>query len=85
MVSVFFGIFILVILVGFSSGIEKGVKSQFEEDATNRIAIRTRRTTKEYKGLNPGRLIQLRNNDFEEFNEKYMDNLEDNYFIMVKL
>jgi putative ABC transport system permease protein len=76
MVSVFFGIFILVILVGFSSGIEKGVKSQFEEDATNRIAIRTRRTTKEYKGLNPGRLIQLRNNDFEEFNEKYMDNLD---------
>lgn len=76
MVSVFFGIFILVILVGFSSGIEKGVKSQFEEDATNRIAIRTRRTTKEYKGLNPGRLIQLRNNDFEEFNEKYEENLE---------
>ena len=76
MISVFFGIFILVILVGFSSGIEKGVKSQFEEDATNRIAIRTRRTTKEYKGLNPGRLIQLRNNDFEEFNEKYTDNIE---------
>jgi putative ABC transport system permease protein len=76
MVSVFFGIFILVILVGFSSGIEKGVKSQFEEDATNRIAIRTRRTTKQYKGLNPGRLIQLRNNDFEEFNEKYTDNIE---------
>jgi len=76
MVSVFFGIFILVILIGFSSGIEKGVKSQFEEDATNRIAIRTRRTTKEYKGLNPGRLIQLRNNDFEELNEKYDENLE---------
>jgi len=76
MVSVFFGIFILVILVGFSSGIEKGVKSQFEEDATNRISIRTRRTTKEYKGLNPGRLIQLRNSDFEEINEKYEDNIE---------
>ncbi len=76
MVSVFFGIFILVILVGFSSGIEKGVKSQFEEDATNRIAIRTRRTTKEYKGLNPGRLIQLRNGDFEEFNEKYKNYIE---------
>lgn len=76
MVSVFFGIFILVILVGFSSGIEKGVKSQFEEDATNRISIRTRRTTKEYKGLNPGRQIQLRNSDFEEINEKYEDNIE---------
>jgi putative ABC transport system permease protein len=76
MVSVFFGIFILVILVGFSSGIEKGVKSQFEEDATNRISIRTRRTTKSYKGLNPGRLIQLRNNDFNEINEKYEENIE---------
>jgi len=76
MVSVFFGIFILVILVGFSSGIEKGVKSQFEEDATNRISIHTRRTTKEYKGLNPGRQIQLRNSDFEEFNEKYEESIE---------
>ena len=76
MISVFFGIFILVILVGFSSGIEKGVKSQFEEDATNRIAIRTGRTTKEYKGLNPGRRIQLRNKDYEGFNEKYKENIE---------
>jgi putative ABC transport system permease protein len=41
MISVFFGIFILVILVGCCSGIEKGVKSLFEEDATNRFAIRT--------------------------------------------
>ena len=65
MVSVFFGIFILVILVGFSSGIEKGVKSQFEEDATNRITIRTRRTTKSYKGLNPGRYIQMKNDNFD--------------------
>jgi putative ABC transport system permease protein len=76
MVSVFFGIFILVILVGFSSGIEKGVKSQFEQDATNRISIHTRTTTKAYKGLNPGRQIQLRNSDFEEFNVKYDDALE---------
>jgi putative ABC transport system permease protein len=76
MISVFFGIFILVILVGFSSGIEKGVKSQFEEDATNKISIRTGRTTKEFKGLNPGRIIQLRNKDYEEFNEKYKENIE---------
>ncbi|MGV6828257.1 MAG: ABC transporter permease [Flavobacteriales bacterium] len=76
MVSVFFGIFILVILVGFSSGIEKGVHSQFEQDATNRIAVRTRITTKEFKGLNPGRKIQLRNRDFEGINQKYEADLE---------
>ena len=31
------GIFILVVLLGFSSGIQNGVKSQFEKDATNQI------------------------------------------------
>lgn len=74
--SVTSGIFILVILLGFSSGIQKGVKTQFEQDATNRISVRTRVTTKSYKGLNPGRFIQLRNNDFEEINTKYSDKLE---------
>ena len=74
--SVASGIFILVILLGFSSGIQKGVKSQFEQDATNRIAVRTRVTTKGYKGLNPGRRIQLRNDDFTEINDKYEEQLE---------
>ncbi len=74
--SVASGIFILVILLGFSSGIQKGVKTQFEQDATNSIRIGTRVTTKGYKGLNPGRRIQLRNADFEELNRKYGDKLE---------
>lgn len=74
--SVASGIFILVILLGFNSGIEKGVKSQFEQDATNRIAIWTGVTTKEYKGLNPGRFIQMRNGDYEETSLKYEDNIE---------
>ena len=76
MISVFFGIFILVILLGFSSGIKNGVRNEFEQDATNRISIWTGVTTKEFKGLNPGRRIQLRNSDFEEINTKYDDDLE---------
>ncbi len=74
--SVASGIFILVILLGFNSGIEKGVKSQFEQDATNRIAIRTGVTTKGYKGLNPGRFIQMRNSDFNETSLKYQEDIE---------
>jgi putative ABC transport system permease protein len=74
--SVASGIFILVILLGFSSGIQKGVKSQFEEDATNRISVWTGTTTKGYKGLNPGRYIQLKNSDHEEISRKYNDDLE---------
>lgn len=74
--SVASGIFILVILLGFSSGIQKGVKSQFEQDATNRISVWTGVTTKGYKGLNPGRFIQMKNEDFSEISRKYEDNLE---------
>lgn len=74
--SVASGIFILIILLGFSSGIQNGVKSQFEQDATNRISVRTRVTTKQYKGLNPGRRIQLRNEDFRDINTKYDTQLE---------
>ena len=74
--SVASGIFILVILLGFSKGIENGVRSQFEQDATNEISIWTNRTTKGYKGLNPGRYIQLTNESYNAVVNKYGDYLE---------
>lgn len=74
--SVASGIFILVILLGFSKGIENGVKSEFERDATNMITIWTGVTTKGYKGLNPGRYIQMKNENFDLISEKYKDNIE---------
>lgn len=74
--SVASGIFILVILLGFSSGIQKGVKSQFEQDATNRISVWTGRTTKGYKGMNPGRIIQMKNEDYRDISNKYEDEIE---------
>lgn len=74
--SVASGIFILVILLGFSSGIENGVTSQFQQDAKNEINIRTRQTTKGYKGLNPGRNIQLKDEDFALISDTYDEYLE---------
>ena len=74
--SVASGIFILVILLGFSSGIENGVTSEFQQDATNEISVRTRRTTKGYKGLNPGRYIQLKDSDFDDISRDYKSSLE---------
>lgn len=74
--SVASGIFILVILLGFSEGIANGVKSQFEQDATNRVSVWTGVTTKGYKGLNPGRYIQLKNSTFEAVENEYDDYLE---------
>ncbi|WP_111685000.1 ABC transporter permease [Winogradskyella tangerina] len=74
--SVASGIFILVILLGFSKGIENGVRTQFEQDATNEISIWTNVTSKEYKGLNPGRRIQLTTESFDAVVNKYGDYLE---------
>jgi putative ABC transport system permease protein len=74
--SVASGIFILVVLLGFSKGIENGVRSQFEQDATNRISVWTGVTTKGYKGLNPGRYVQMKNSSFEAVENKYDEYLD---------
>ncbi len=74
--SVASGIFILVILLGFSSGIQNGIKSEFQQDATNLIGVWTGVTTKEHKGLNPGRYIQLKNDDFNNISKRYEDQIE---------
>lgn len=74
--SVASGIFILVILLGFSTGIQKGVKTQFAQDAESRVSVWTGVTTKEYKGLNPGRRIQMHNSDYENLNSKFDEAIE---------
>ncbi len=63
--SVASGIFILVILLGFGQGMQNGIEAEFKEDAATSIWVWPRRTTIEYKGLNPGRRIQLRNENFD--------------------
>ncbi len=63
--SVASGIFILVILLGFGQGMQNGIEAEFKTDAATSIWVWPRRTTMEYKGLNPGRQIQLRNKDYD--------------------
>jgi len=74
--SVASGIFILVILLGFSTGIQKGIKTQFARDAESRVNVWTGITTKEFNGLNPGRRIQMHNSDYENLSAKYEDAIE---------
>ena len=74
--SVASGIFILVVLLGFGRGMENGIRKEFERDASNRIIVWTQLTSKEYKGLNPGRRIQMKNNNFNYIEGKYADELE---------
>ncbi|WP_414000089.1 ABC transporter permease [Flavobacterium sp. W1B] len=75
-VSVASGIFILVILLGAGKGLQNGIERQFENDANGLISVWTGTTSKEYKGLNPGRQIQLRNSDYDVAVQKFDDKLE---------
>ncbi len=74
--SVASGIFILVILLGFGQGMQNGIAKEFEADASNRVWVWTQVTTKEYKGLNPGRQIQLRNGDYDFVDAQFADDID---------
>lgn len=74
--SVASGIFILVVLLGIGEGMRNGISQEFEQDAANILYIWTGMTSKEYKGMNPGRRIQLKNEDFESTVNTHRDELE---------
>jgi len=76
--SVASGIFILVILLGIGEGMKNGISREFEQDASNLIFVWTNVTTKEYKGLNPGRRIQMEQEDYLTTVAKNKDKLEYN-------
>lgn len=75
-ISVASGIFILVILLGAGKGLQNGIAKQFERDAEGIIEVWTGTTTKEYKGLNPGREVQFRNSDYDLAVTKFSDKLD---------
>ena len=74
--SVASGIFILVILLGFGQGMQNGIAQEFESDAATSVWIWTQTTQKEYIGLNPGRQIQFRNEDYTTIVDKMDLNIE---------
>ena len=74
--SVASGIFILVILLGFGQGMRNGIAYEFEEDASTSVWVWPGVTTKEFKGLNPGRRIQLRNENFDNWVAMNSDYIE---------
>ena len=75
-ISVASGIFILVILLGAGKGLQNGIEKQFERDAAGTIEVWSGTTTKEFKGLNPGRQVQLRNSDYSQSVQKFEDKLD---------
>lgn len=62
--SVAWGIFMLVILLGSGTGLENGVKRDFEGDAVNSIWIYQGQTSMPFQGMKAGRRIQFTNEDY---------------------
>ena len=62
--SVFWGIFILIILLGAGKGLERGVMHNFS-DAKNAVYFWSGQTSIATNGLNIGRNIELKNDDME--------------------
>ncbi len=69
--SVAWGIFMLIILLGAGNGIENGVQTEFEGDAINTIWIWPGRTSIPYEGLQPGRFVQLTNDDYDHISRNF--------------
>jgi putative ABC transport system permease protein len=63
--SVAWGIFMLVVLLGSGTGLENGVKKDFEGDAINSIWIYQGQTSVPFQGMKVGRNIKFTNEDYD--------------------
>jgi putative ABC transport system permease protein len=63
--SVAWGTFMLVLLLGAGRGLENGVAWEFRDDAVNSIWLFTGRTSIPFAGRGPGREVRFDNEDFD--------------------
>jgi putative ABC transport system permease protein len=71
--GVFWGIFILVILLAASNGLENGIRKGFDGIATNTMFMWTQTTSKAYKGLPKTRRYDFKNSDVDALKQKFPD------------
>jgi putative ABC transport system permease protein len=57
--GVFWGIFMLMVMLGSGTGLSNGVEAGFSDGATNSFFIWSQRPSKPYRGLLPGRELHL--------------------------
>ena len=83
--SVFWGIFMLIILLGAGFGLENAAKGSFTRGAVNSMWIMSGTTSMSYKGMKPGRSISFQDKDFTEtsrMNEEEVDHITSRFTIM---
>lgn len=63
--GVFWGIFMIVLMLGIGNGLQKGVTNQFKGTATNSFFIWGSKTSMPYMGMKAGRYVQMKNEHIE--------------------
>ena len=71
--GIFWGIFLLMVMLGSGSGLHNGIMQDFGNGATNSFFIWTQRTQKPYAGMPAGRRIQLTNADVQAIRDKVLE------------
>ncbi|MCL6295391.1 ABC transporter permease [Jejuia spongiicola] len=74
--TVAFAILLFTILFGIANGLKNTFAEAFVDDANNSIFIRSGRTTKAHKGLQAGRRIQFKNEDFDYVKDDFGNKVE---------
>ncbi len=68
-VGVFWGVLMLMVMVGFGGGLERGVKRDMGGLHTNSIYVWGNKTALPFEGLTPGRYVQLKSSDALELSQ----------------
>lgn len=68
--GVFWGIFMLVLLLGAGRGLENGIKNAFGNLAKNSMFVWGRKTALPYKGIKAGKYVAFTNQDMESIKKE---------------
>ncbi len=82
MISVAWGILVLVSLFGLGVGLDHGMKKNFARDATNAVWVMANKTSVPHGGYDVGRIIKFENADYEAAkNVEGIDHLSAEHYI----
>ncbi|MDB4957681.1 MAG: hypothetical protein JWO36_5250 [Myxococcales bacterium] len=82
LISVAWGIFVLVFLLGLGRGLDNGMRHEFARDATNGVWISANKTSIAFEGYDVGRMITFDNRDFDRAKKiAGIDHISGQYFI----
>ncbi len=74
--GVWWGIFMLIVLMGAGTGLENGVWGLFGSQAKNALYVWPRRTTLPYEGLPPGRRVRFTSMDIQALQDHFPEEIE---------